>query len=190
MAVVKADDGKRLTPSAPYKCRHPANAEEFRKVLPLFQRWAEVRGSVFEKPTNPYELARFTTPEGLGIVYQNGKGRISSWQCGANEAWLEWLNPDSAWRVTPHVNKVTGEKRRVRVDVLLHRDGNTYAYCGWPMADDDVTLEHWISLTHGGSNETSNLMLAHKYCNNLASHMNIREKLELAVKIRAGKEVE
>jgi hypothetical protein len=59
---------------------------QFAKRRSAFTKWLIERGSAIEKITNPYEVLRFTTPEGVGIIYKNGNGQITSWQGGAAEA--------------------------------------------------------------------------------------------------------
>lgn len=68
------------------------------------------------------------------------------------------------------------KKRRVRVDILLARDGNRCVWCCREMIDAPImpgqdcdlhmTLEHLVPVALGGNDELSNLALACSECNN------------------------
>ena len=49
--------------------------------------------------------------------------------------------------------------------LLIERDGNTCARCGNPMPTDDMTLDHKIPVSAGGTDHPVNLQLMHKHCN-------------------------
>lgn len=38
------------------------------KTMQKFHAWLGCHGSEVLRPTNPYEVTRFTTPEGVGII--------------------------------------------------------------------------------------------------------------------------
>jgi len=47
-----------------------------------------------------------------------------------------------------------------------------------------VTIEHFVPITAGGTSHLANLSLAHKECNAGASHLSVRQKVEMAVRNR------
>ena len=68
----------------------PSTKKEFTRKWDDFQAWLKGRGSAIMVPTNSYEIARFLTDSGIGIVYVNGSERITSWINGADTAWLAY----------------------------------------------------------------------------------------------------
>jgi 5-methylcytosine-specific restriction endonuclease McrA len=67
--------------------------------------------------------------------------------------------------------------------MLLKRDGDLCFFCGKPLKED-ITIEHLLSMSKGGSNSIENLVLAHSLCNELASCLSCAEKMKLAVKLQ------
>ena len=66
------------------------------------------------------------------------------------------------------------EQRNKRIHALIKRDGKNCCFCGQPidflLPDGDpmeVTIEHTVPLSDGGSNKLYNLKLAHAFCNQL-----------------------
>lgn len=74
-----------------------------------------------------------------------------------------------------------GRKRAL----LLRRDGPECWYCACDMPEDDMTIEHLINRSDGGSNHVDNLVLAHGLCNRRAANRTLREKDELRLRLRA-----
>jgi 5-methylcytosine-specific restriction endonuclease McrA len=59
---------------------------------------------------------------------------------------------------------MSAEMRRGKVKRLLVRDGGYCWLCdGW--LGDDITLDHVVPRSKGGTNQDANLRLAHKRCN-------------------------
>lgn len=52
-----------------------------------FRKWLDKGGAVTADPTSPYELIRFRCPAGLGLIYVNGRGAVTSLTDVAREAW-------------------------------------------------------------------------------------------------------
>ena len=76
--------------------------------------------------------------------------------------------------------------RRAKVVVSLQkRDGDRCWFCGGRLRQD-ITIEHLIPLSAGGSSEQWNLALAHGRCNNLSGSVRFTEKLVLRDRLRAG----
>lgn len=159
----------------------PDNQTKFRKEWPKFEAWLVSRGSEIRPPSNRYEVARFTTPEGVGVIYQNGKGIITSAIGGAEEAWGAWKK-NAEWRAVECVSRQS-RQRRNRIAALVERDGDACFFCGQPLGDD-ITIEHLVPIAHGGTNHQSNLALAHEACNQRADHLSVAGKVRLRDEMR------
>lgn len=77
-----------------------------------------------------------------------------------SRAWHEWyrqrgIDPDRRREKIP-----TTTRRRV-----IDRDGYVCQLCGGTVEPDDVHLDHIYPRSLGGSNEPSNLQVAHSLCN-------------------------
>jgi len=58
--------------------------------------------------------------------------------------------------------------REERIEILTERDGPDCFLCGEPfVSQEDVTFDHWVPQSRGGTWEISNLRLMHKRCNAL-----------------------
>ncbi|AWJ93263.1 HNH endonuclease (plasmid) [Azospirillum baldaniorum] len=152
----------------------PASVDAFRKHFPKFKDFLVSRGSEVLAPSNAFEVARFTTPQGIGVVYRNGKGQVSSWQGGADEAFAAF-RAGASWSVGARKAKGKGKVRH-QINALLSRDGDGCFFCGRPLGDD-ITVEHLVPAVHGGPNHISNLVLAHAACNQSVGHLSVAEKV-------------
>ncbi len=136
-------------------------------------------------PTNPYEVARFRTLYGVGVVYRNSKGK-QTWNAEAEMARDHIKAGKGSLAPVAVVNRASHAQRRSAVLRVLDRDGGNCFFCGDPLADD-VTLEHLVPIAHGGPNHISNLVCAHAVCNHEAGHLSVAEKVALAVTKRTAK---
>lgn len=162
----------------------PSNAKDFEKRWPQFKAFLIERGSQVFAPTNPYELARFTTPEGFGIVYRNEAGRITSWQGGANLAWAAFVIPNTPWRAEPSSrarNRETGRKRDNLIRSLIERDGPQCLFCPTELTVETATIEHIVPVTGGGTEHINNKALACDDCNKAAGCLSVVAKIRLAI---------
>jgi hypothetical protein len=160
----------------------PHRRNDFDKKRGGFNAWLLSNGSAIYEPTNPYEVARFQTMQGIGIVYADGADMITSWMNGAAEAMLAFLN-GKPWRGT----KATKRKGKSVIDyhALSKRDGTGCMYCAKELDIDTFTIEHVVPITAQGPNHLSNKALACFQCNHEAGHLSAREKLEMAIRKRA-----
>lgn len=134
--------------------------------------------------TSECEVARFKANGGVNIVYRNKHGsHLSFFGSDAEIAWESFQSAKS-WR-----NQNAERQRRrqedgksVLVRTLLKRDGPGCFFCPDPLEPKDRSIEHLLSLTQGGSWHVENLVLAHRVCNEKASHLSVMEK----VRIREG----
>lgn len=148
--------------------RKPQSLAAFEKRL--LEAGAEVLG-----PTNPYEVLRFRTIKGVGVVYTGKRGE--TWNAEAIAA----RDHLAAGKGSLSPVKVSGRRSdKATVSRLLRRDGDCCLFCRLPL-DGDITVEHLVPLAHGGPNHASNLFLAHAACNHEAGHLSAPEKVKLAI---------
>jgi len=144
-----------------------------------FKKWLEQNGAEILPTTNEFEEVRFKGSE-IGVKYKSGKYSNDyakkAFECYKNN--LKWDGrPINIGRKNTYVK----EKKS-----LIKRDGNACFYCG-DLLEDDVTIEHLVSLVSGGSNTLANMVLAHEKCNNEAGNKTIVEKVCYALKKRTEK---
>jgi hypothetical protein len=139
-------------------------------------------GAEMLAPTNPYEVLRFRTCFGVGVVYQNAKGK---------EAWNR-----EAQLAREHIHAKLGSlapvKRHGRKSgagthqALLERDGQDCFFCLTPLGELK-SVEHLVPVAHGGPNHISNKFLAHPACNVRAGHLSAPEKIRIREKALLAK---
>lgn len=148
--------------------------------LTSFKDFLKKNGSDILANTNSYEILRFYTERGPGIIYKK-KNAILTFNQEADEAYSCFI-ASKPWRAMPKTESI-GEAKPKIMTSLLERDGDCCGYCGEPLSGD-ATVEHFLNRTHGGSNNPANLFLVHKHCNSLGGSKTVREKIELIVKMR------
>jgi len=90
----------------------------------------------------------------------------------------------------PYRGKLVGKKLVELVAELREREGHMCFFCGHfvPMnSRNDLcrpTVEHLLSRSHGGTNHSTNTVLAHKVCNKIAGNLSIRDKVLLRDALR------
>lgn len=161
----------------------PSTKSAFCASASRFKAWLVERGSAVLAPTNEYEVLRFIGAKSIAVIYSNQAGRITSWQGGADEAWRSY-KLGLPWRGCQRGNRGGSSKRDRMFITLAERDGASCMYCRREIGPQDFTIEHILSITHGGGSHPANLGLACEVCNNEASHMSVREKVELAIRKR------
>ena len=130
-------------------------------------------------PTNPYEVMRFRTIYGVGVVYKGRRGE--TWNAEATAA-RDHIDQGKPGTLAPVA--VKGRRRDAgTVNALLIRDGGECFFCGDAL-DGDITVEHLVAIAHGGPNHISNLFLAHAHCNQNAGHLAAPHKVKLAIRNR------
>lgn len=153
--------------------RKPATLATFEKRLK--EAGAEILG-----PTNPYEVLRFRTSLGVGVIYTGKRGE--SWNAEAVAA-REHLDAQKGSLATVQVRGRRTDKATVAA--LMKRDGDACFFCGLAL-EGDITIEHLVAIAHGGPNHVSNLFLAHGECNREAGHLSAPEKVALAIAKRGA----
>lgn len=158
----------------------PQNFTELKPQVTKFRAWLVERGSELLAPTNEWEILRFNAQGATAIIYQDKTGKLS-WCNGAHKAFIAFKAPADPWRAIPRVRSQAASKaKRAVARTLIDRDGDACAMCGKPLGDD-ITIEHWVPLATGGTDHLANKILMHGECNKRGSHMNVRQKLELAI---------
>lgn len=149
------------------KARKPGKHERFTAAL-------TAHGAEILAPTNPYEVMRFRTRHGTGVIYRNAKN-IENW----NEAAIAARDHLDQQKGSLAPIKVVGRKKSAgTVNRLRERDGENCFFCRVPLIGD-VTVEHLVSVAHGGPNHISNLFLAHHACNQRVGHLSAPEKIAM-----------
>ncbi len=148
-----------------------------------FKNWLTTNGAELLQPTNPYELVRFIAQGGTHIVYtkKNGSITVSGFAKQCLTAWQSGKNLDMGFTKTKRKSSYSKYKAP-----LLSRDGNKCFYCGEEMDQDDMSVEHLISISHGGLNKLTNMALTHEDCNQKAGSKPLVEKLKLRDEMRAA----
>lgn len=156
------------------------------KQIGRFKEFLTARGCDVLAPTNPYELLRFKAAGRTNVVYRSERGKMSVVGPDVGPAAASFQNGQS-W--TPagekREHRMSTGKRRAIIKRLAERDGPGCFYCPDPLPEDDRTVEHLVSLAHGGTNRIGNLCLAHPACNAEAGHLSVFEKIKLREAKRA-----
>lgn len=136
----------------------------------------ELGGAEILPITNPFELARFKTVNGVCVIYQNKKGALSYSNDHAKIAAVNFLEGNT-WNASKKYHRI---QRKTIEAKLLERDGNICFYCDVEFTEDTPpTLEHILSITHGGTNNIANLCLCCEPCNVAAGNLPIVDKLKI-----------
>lgn len=143
-----------------------------------FRKSLAAAGAEILAATNPYEALRFRSLYGVGVIYIGKGGQKWTPEAVMAKDHLKAGNGSLA-PVT-----VRGRRTdRATVNRLFERDGKDCFFCGTALAED-VTVEHLVSIAHGGPNHIANLFLAHQNCNQDAGHMSAPEKIKMAIRKR------
>lgn len=163
--------------------------KDFMQQWPAFRTWLHKNHCQTFEPTNPYEVARFATPDGIGIVYRKEGGYISKMTGGAEKlywAWKDGKEFEFALR-TPRQRR-RDKKRDELIHIIARRDGWKCMYCGVSLVAGTATIEHIVALATRGMEHIANMTLACEACNKAVGHMSARQKFEYALKNRADEE--
>src|SRR5687767_4002721 len=127
-------------------------------ALATFEKRLKAAGAEILGPTNPYEVLRFRTSKGVGVIYTGRRGE--TWNAEA----LAARDHLDAGKGSLAPVAVRGRRNdRSTVATLLKRDGDACFFCGIDLGGD-ITVEHLVAVPHGGPNHISNLYLAHALC--------------------------
>lgn len=149
--------------------------------LKKFETFLMNSGAQVLPATNEWELVRFRCDKGTGVIYKNKRGDLTF--CGPAEEAHRAFNIGMPWSC---IDKKKRTQRKIVMDELLARDGDTCFFCGEkfdedgnPNSDRSATLEHLLAIANGGNNNINNLVLAHQDCNYKAARLSLIEKVKL-----------
>jgi HNH endonuclease len=146
-----------------------------------FETFLRESGAEILAPTNPYELVRFRTVNGVSIVYTSNRGR-NTFTNEAGEAFEKFCKR-SIWQIVRRSDK---QLEAIKAQILA-RDGDACFYCAKPTtAGQNRTVEHILSIAHGGNNHLANLVFAHEECNAAAGSMTVIEKVKYRDTLRGN----
>lgn len=143
-----------------------------------FKEWLLARGADIRPCTNEWELLRFWTHEGIGVIYFNAKGKLSLTGV-AGTAYQAFLH-NKSWRALPRT-KSKRQERWQQWSLLSERDGPFCVYCACELTYETYTLEHFLAKTAGGTNYYANLGLACEPCNRDLGHAPVAQKIQTAI---------
>lgn len=142
-----------------------------------FRDWLAANGAEVLEPTNEWELVRFKSGDGTGVIYFNAAGKVT-FTGPAAEAWNAFKSAKQ-WRAVPATKRA--KRSSPVMQAIRARDGGHCFYCLLPVTVEDESEEHLVPVTAGGPNHISNKFLAHKVCNQRAGHMSAPEKIRMHV---------
>ncbi|MCA9325429.1 HNH endonuclease [Candidatus Saccharibacteria bacterium] len=142
-----------------------------------FKTWLTKQGAIVLDPTNEYELVRFRTENGVSVVYTGKRGITFT---GESEEAYERFKDGKSWKTVSRRRK----QLRAKKARLAARDGKRCFAHGEKMNFDDLTIEHLLNFSHGGSDHESNLALVCKPCGTQLGNLPITKKIELMQKLR------
>lgn len=86
-----------------------------------------------------------------------------AWSDGAiSNLWLEWYRVRGLDPYKPPSNRRLSARLR---ELIIQRDGYVCGLCGSDVAPADVHIDHIHPRALGGSDDPSNLQVAHSFCN-------------------------
>ena len=155
------------------------------KELKQYCKFLESAGAEMLKPTSQWEVVRFRANGRTGIVYRN-KNEALTFFDEAEKAWDAFKNR-TPWEAIKQQKTTRKSASSVLKRSLLDRDGSGCFYCGKDMQPGTETIEHLLSLKHGGKHHIDNMALTPKECNLLAGSVSVVEKVKLRERIRSAK---
>lgn len=153
------------------------NAIHIRQKQAFFVNWLVANGAQVLEPTNEWEMVRFRDGGVTSVIYRNKTDAVT-FTGSARLAW-EAYKTARPWRAaTPKAKRQNKKDRDKYVETIRKRDGDDCFFCAQPVSDVTESVEHLVAVTHGGPNHISNMFLAHKLCNEMASHLSAVEKIQ------------
>jgi hypothetical protein len=128
---------------------------------------------------NAYEVLRFQAMDKVSIIYKNKYGELT-YTGDSLDAMLAFC---SGKRFVPKPPALNGKQRKTKREQLVERDGTRCFYCGGEMCFEvglpaSASIEHLIGRARGGTEDLSNLVLAHAKCNGDIGDMDLVEKIK------------
>lgn len=144
-----------------------------------FKNYLTDRGAVVLPPTNPWEVIRFRTENGVSVVYTNKHGHLT--YTGESQRAYDFFKQNRKW--TPPNRK--RQSLKAQKQKIAERDGKSCWFHGEKLDYDQLTIEHLLEHSKGGNDHPFNLCLACEDCNKAVVGMSITEKMVYRDKMRA-----
>lgn len=148
--------------------------------LVAFKKWLSDNGFQILANTSEWEIVRWRSGFGTGIVYKNKLFNLT-FNDHASIAYKAFFKKGLSW---PAPEKERRKKLDILTRTILERDGDLCFYCALIMPPDDMTREHLLAVNSGGINHIDNLVLAHRACNQRAGHLPVIKKVLLRDQLR------
>lgn len=145
-----------------------------------FKTWLTGRGAILEGPTNEWELIRFRTSNGVSVIYTNKKGDLTF--TGESQKAYDNYRQNKTW--SPENRK--RKNLRAKKATLAARDGKRCFADLRKLSFDDLTIEHLLSVSHGGTDSLNNLCLLCEECNRAVGNLPLTQKIEYIVEQRTA----
>lgn len=143
--------------------------------LEKFKTWLGKRGVVILDPTNEWEVVRFKTENGTSVIYTNKRDDLTF--TGESEAAFEAWKSGKSWKPVDRKRK----QLRAKKARIAARDGKKCFVHNAKMNFDELTIEHLLSFSHGGTDNINNLCLACTPCNDLLGNLPLTKKIEIII---------
>ncbi len=157
---------------------------DFVSNIDAFRLWLVDGGSIVNEPVSEWEILRYSHPQdGLCSAYRR-KNNCVTLPPVVQEHYSKFIRNEIPGRIDRPAPKA---KRTLR-ELLLDRDGDTCFFCG-DFLEGDASLEHLLPISKGGTNDPSNLCLAHESCNMAAGNLSIVEKIAYRESLRAARDI-
>lgn len=144
-----------------------------------FKNWLSKMGAVVIDPTNEYELVRFKTDNGVSVIYTGKRGITFT---GESEEAYDKFTDGKTWKTVTRRRK----NLRARKIVLATRDGKKCFAHGNKQTFDQLTIEHLLNFSHGGSDNDNNLALVCSGANSLLGNLPVTKKIDAIIEMRGG----
>lgn len=146
-----------------------------------FKTWLTKKGAVILAPTNQWELLRFKTVNGVSVIYTNAAGRVTF--TGESETAYTAYTKNKSWKAVDRKR----QSLRAHKARLAARDGKKCFFCHANLGFDKLTIEHLLSVSHGGTDNDNNLCLACEPCNTTVGNWPVVKKILYRAKKLAEK---
>lgn len=145
-----------------------------------FKSWLTKRGAVVLDATNQWEVVRFKTVNGVSVIYTRQNGHLTF--TGESEEAYKAYKANRVWKAVDRKR----QNLRARKARLATRDGKKCFCCNAKLGYDELTIEHILSFSHGGTDNDNNLCLVCLPCNKLLGNKPITKKIEMMMQRRQG----
>ena len=128
-------------------------------------------GATILDTTNEYEVVRFRTINGVSVVYTGRRGIKFT---GESEEAHKQFKKHDIWQIKRRNQK----EREALIRLISARDGMDCFYCGdLTIKGKNSSIEHLLSISHGGNNNPANLTICCRNCNEAVGNVTVFEKV-------------